>query len=417
MISGEEYPVIETLPANVLVGRQPIFNQDLHIHAYELLFRGDINKSSADVEDGDFATSQLILNTFLEIGPETIVGDKPAYINLTRNFILDDHILAIDKNRVVIEILEDVEVDLALINRVRHLSSLGYVIALDDFVYDSKYDTLIQHVDIIKIDIMGMNEDELRQEVDRLKKYDVKLLAEKIETPKEFELCKSLGIDYYQGYFLSKPTIVKGNRIPTNRMSILNLMRLLYEENLDIARIEDCIVKDVSLSYRLLKNINSSYYGLKTRIESVNHALILLGIDNIRQWVTMIAMARLNDKPSVLITSSLIRAKMCENLAKSAHRENYNTYFTVGLFSNLDVLLDTDMQGLLEEMPLAAPIKDALLAREGELGESLQCAIDYEHGSWDSIEKYAMDNDRITCAYLNALNWASQTMRELELTE
>lgn len=408
-------PLIETIPDNVLVGRQPIFNSDLEIHAYELLFRGDISKTTADVTDGDYATSQLILNTFLEIGPENIVGDKPAFINLTRNFILDDHIMAIDKNKIVIEILEDVEVDLALVNRVTQLSEQGYVIALDDFIFDCKYEALLHHVDIIKIDIMGMSETTLRDEVAQLKKFDVKLLAEKIETLQEFNLCKELGIDYYQGYFLSKPTIVSGNRIPTNRMSILNLMQLLYDENLNISKIEECIVKDVSLSYRLLKNINSSYYGLKTKVESVNHALVLLGIDNIRQWVTMIALARLNDKPNELVTTSLIRAKMCENLAKSSLKDNYSSYFTVGLFSNLDVLLDSKMQDLLEEMPLASSIKSALLNKDGELGYALRCAIHYELGQWDEIEKYEMETALITYSYLNALKWATETMKDLQL--
>ncbi len=411
--NAQAIQLTETLPGNVLVGRQPIFTADLEIHAYELLFRDESNQSCANIQDGDLATSQLILNTFLEIGPETIVGDRPAFINLTRNFILDDHIMAIDKNRIVIEILEDVEVDQRLIERVRQLSSLGYQIALDDFIYDSKYEELIRYVDIIKIDILGMEVEQIRSEVEKLRPFYVKLLAEKIETQEEFELCKSLGIDYYQGFFLSRPTVVSGNRVPTNRLSVLNLMRLLYEQDVKIRKIEECIVNDVSLSYRLLKNINSSYFGLKTNIESVNHALVMLGIDHIRQWVTMIAMARLNDKPSVLLIDALVRARMCENLARAHLRDNPEAYFTAGLFSNLDALLDTEMSVLLESMPLADPIKAALLDRSGDIGKALLCAINYEQGDWTSVGNYPMDNTKISAAYLDAVGWADQTRETL----
>ncbi len=412
-------PSVETgsPPSNVLVGRQPIFDRELDIYAYELLFRGAIDMSSAEIDDGDCATSQLILNTFLEIGTEQIVGTKPAFINMTRNLLLGDAVFNLDPRQIVLEVLEDVEVDIQLIERINQLSEKGFVFALDDFIFDKKYLNLLPIIDIIKIDIMGMDEAEIRQEVEHLQPYNVKLLAEKIETHEEFELCKSLGVDYFQGFFLSKPAIVSGHRVPTNRMSILNLMQLLYEEEPRVDQIEDCISKDVSLSYRLLKNINSSYYNLNTEIKSVKHALTLLGLDKVRQWVTMVSMAKLDDKPSELVTTSLIRAKMCELLAEMEKQNNSSTYFTVGLFSNLDALLDTDMQFLLKEMPLADTIKFALLHREGALGKTLDFVMNYERGNWDAIQQHPTGSANATYAYLQALNWATETMKELSLID
>lgn len=403
----------ETIPENVFVGRQPIFTADLEIHAYELLFRSNVNDTTADVIDGELATSQILVNTFLEIGSKSIVGDKPAFVNLTKKFILGDQILNIDHEKIVIEILEDVEVDLALVNRIQELSSKGYAIALDDFIYHDKYENLLSSIDIIKIDILPMTNAEIENTVSRLKPYGVKLLAEKIESIEEYNFCKSLGFDYYQGYFLSKPSIIKGQRVPTNHMNVLKLMQQLYQEDVNLAEIEESICKDLSLSYRLLKNINSSYYGIKSKIKSVNHALVLLGIDKVRQWATLIAMTRLNDKPGDLIANSLTRAKMAEELAVKNGFENTKSFFTAGLFSNLDAIISIPMESLLDELPLSDTIKAAILYGEGDIGAALQCAIHYENSRWEEIGSYPLPISAIVSSYIDSLDWTNQIMGSL----
>jgi len=414
VLKQQKPDVRDTLPDNVFVGRQPIFTADLQIHAYELLFRSNIEQNSANVSDGDFATSHLIVNTFMEIGPKSIVGDHPAFINLTRNFILDDHILGIDKKHIVVEILEDVEIDQALIDRVRTLSDMGYIIALDDFLFDEKYEELLRIVDIVKLDVMNMSNAEIRKEVGRLQSYGVKLLAEKIETLEELEFCKSLGFDYYQGYFLSRPKIIQGQRIPAGRYSLMELMQKLYQEEIDIRDLEQTISKDVSLSYRLLKHINSSYFGFSNEIQSVNHALTLLGLDKVRQWATLIAMTRVNDKPNALIANALTRARMCQMMAENLGYENTGCFFTSGLFSNLDVLLDSSMDTLLDDLPLSKQIKSAILLAEGEIGEILQCVIHYENFRWDKVEKHSLGRPGIVKCYVEALRWSTEAMQLIE---
>jgi len=403
----------EAIPENVFVGRQPIFTSDLEIHAYELLFRSNVNDTTADVIDGELATSQILVNTFLEIGSKSIVGDKPAFVNLTKKFILGDHILNIDHEKIVIEILEDVEVDLALVNRIQELSSKGYVIALDDFIYHDKFEILLSCIDIIKIDILPMSNVEISNTVNRLKSYGVKLLAEKIESIDEYNFCKSLGFDYYQGYFLSKPSIIRGQRVPTSHMNVLNLLQQLYQEDVNLAAIEESICKDLSLSYRLLKNINSSYYGIESKIKSVNHALVLLGIDKVRQWATLIAMTRINDKPGDLIANSLTRAKMAEELAIKTDIENTKSFFTAGLFSNLDVIISIPMESLLDEMPLSDSIKAAILYGEGDIGAAVQCAIHYENFRWEKIGAYPLPMSAIVSSYIDSLDWSNQIMESL----
>lgn len=192
----------------VLVGRQPIFNRDLEIVAYELLFRSGPEESSADFTDGDHATSRVIDNTFRGIGLENLVGSLPAYINLTRSFLLGELQLPLRKEQIVLEVLEDIEINEELLRCLRALSQDGYTIALDDFAYDPRYKELIDIADIVKIDLSTLDEATLREHVRRLREHDVKLLAEKVETRDQLEICHNLGFDYYQGYFLAEPNNV-----------------------------------------------------------------------------------------------------------------------------------------------------------------------------------------------------------------
>jgi len=196
------------MAGEVTVGRQPIFNRELRLVAYELLFRQDSRAPSADVRDGDIATTRVIENTLYEIGFRNLVGDKPAFINLTRSFLVSATELRLRKDEVVLEILEDVDVDDALLGRLRELSAAGYTIALDDFIYDPRHAALIDIADIVKVDLSLVPRDELAGHVQNLRSHRVKLLAEKIETREQLEHCRGLGFDLYQGYLLAAPDIV-----------------------------------------------------------------------------------------------------------------------------------------------------------------------------------------------------------------
>lgn len=397
---------------DVFVGRQPIYDRQLDVFAYELLFRsGEVNQ--AGVLDGDQATSQVILNTFMEIGLDTIVGTKQAFINLTRDFILRDYSDVFPAGRVVMEVLEDIAVDAELIEAVRGLSTQGYTIALDDFIYHESLHELVEVADIIKVDIMALDRAALQEHVTILRHYDVKLLAEKVETQDDFKYCKDLGFDFFQGYFFCKPEIIKGQRVPANRLVILQLLAKLQDPEADFQELESIIGRDVSLSYKLLRVINSAFYSLPRKIESLRQALLMLGTKFIASWVSIFILAGIDDKPHELMITAMVRAKMCELLALALGQRNKEAFFTVGLFSALDALMDSPMQEVLASLPLSDEITAALLAHEGLLGDALRCVLAYERGEWDHVACLDLDRVAITDAYLGAITWAAEADDQL----
>lgn len=394
----------------VYIGRQPIFDNEARIAAYELLFRNS-SQNNALVIDGDQATSQVIIDTFMEFGLDKIVGRHRAFINLTRNFIVGDCPLPLNPEQVGLEILEDIAPDERVVAALQDLARQGYLIALDDFEFRPELAPLLEFAHIVKLDVMNEGLDQLAHRVEQLRPYNVKLLAEKVETHEEFEHCKALGFTYFQGYFLCKPHIVQGKRLPANRMVILNLLSELQDPGADMRHLEALIVQDVPLTYRLLRYINSACVSLRSTVDSVRTALMLIGTRTIRNWVSLILLTRISDKPQVLMITALVRAKMCELLAEEDGGSE--RYFTVGLFSVLDAMMDQPMGELLEAMPLTDEIKAAILDHDGELGAALQQVVDYEQAAWERLEGGTRDADTLRNAYLEAIQWASESYQSI----
>lgn len=394
------------------VGRQPIYDADLNVFGYELLFR-NFGDDEAKFVDGDSATSRVILNTFMEIGLEHLVGNGLAFINLTRNFVVAQHPLPLPRDNVVLEILEDIVIDDEIINAVRHLKDSGYVVALDDIVDPVKAAPLLDMADLVKMDIMGMAPDDLERHVEYLKQYDLKLLAEKVEVQEEFDHCKQLGFDYFQGYFLSKPNVVQGRQIAAARINILNLLAKLQSPDVEFEDLEEVVRQDVSLSYKLLRLTNSALYSKPTDIKTIGQALTYLGLRQVQSWVSLLLLSNIDDKPSSLMKIAMTRAKMCEILAQAMNKKITGPGFTVGLFSAMDAIFDRPLEDILEPLPLAQEIKEALLNHEGRLGQILRCALIYERGDWDELEQLDLDPDLIRNAYLDALKWVDGAMMSM----
>ncbi|MFQ5828401.1 MAG: EAL and HDOD domain-containing protein [Candidatus Methylomirabilia bacterium] len=398
---------------DVFVGRQPIFNRDLKVVAYELLFRaGDV--ADAGVVDGDQATSQLLLNTFTDIGLDQIVGKRPAFINFTRPFILGTYSFPFPKDRVVMEILEDITVDEELIEAVHGLARDGYRIALDDFVSSHTLNPLVPFADIVKLDIRAVRRDRLEEHVASLRQHNVEILAEKVEHPDDLEFCASLGIDYFQGFFLSKPKIVKGRSLPSNRQMTLRVLAKFHDPDIELMELEEAIRQDLSLSYKLLRLVNSAFYGVPRKISSIRQALMLLGVQRVRAWATLLILSGINDKPHELMVTAFLRAKMCELLAQALDEDDPDTNFTVGLFSTLDAFLDLPMQEALASLPLSEDITEALLNQEGEHGAVLRCVLAYERGEWSRVTCPGLEPSEIRDAYLEAAKWAAEASNELK---
>lgn len=393
---------------DAFVGRQPIFDQHKTVYAYELLFRSG-GENNANVIDGNQASTQVMLNTLTEFGLDSIVGKHRAFINLTRKLLVDDLIQMLPRERVVLEVLEDVTVDEELINAVQELSRQGYIIALDDFTYSDDWRPLVEIADIIKLDVMAVTDSEIEQQVQFLRTFDTLLLAEKVETMEQFSFLKTLKFDYYQGYFLSRPSIIEGKRTPINKLSILQLLSKLARAETDHSEIELLIAQDVTLSYKILRYINAACFALPRKIASINEAIIYLGLSNIRRFASMIAMTGFNDQPHEILLTALIRARMCELLAETAGHSNTDTYFTLGLFSSLDIMLLMPMIKLVDELPLGEDLTQALLDVDGQLSEALRCVLAYERQQWPIVKFTGLSSKEISNIYLQAVQWSNET--------
>ncbi|MFN2337829.1 MAG: EAL and HDOD domain-containing protein, partial [Gammaproteobacteria bacterium] len=341
---------------DIFIGRQPIFDRELKLYAYELLFRSGMANHAGQF-DGDQATSQVIVNVFMELGLDQIVGPHWAFINMTRAFIIASAPLPFPRDRVVLELLEDIRPDPEVIEGLRGFTDQGYQVALDDFIYHESLRPLVELAHIVKIDLMAVPREDLARHVEQLRQHQVKLLAEKIETEEEFEYCKGLGFDYFQGYFLSRPSVVQGSQLPPNRLAVLQLLAKVQDPNSDARDLELLISQDVALSYKLLRYINSAFFAFPKEIDSIRQAVVYLGMRAIKTWVSLLAVAGLGDKPVELVPQAMQRARMCELLARTARRPNPESYFTVGLFSLLEALMEAPLAQILEALPFSEEIR------------------------------------------------------------
>jgi EAL and modified HD-GYP domain-containing signal transduction protein len=397
---------------NFLIGRQSIFDRQQKVMGYELLYRTEASPDRATIIDGDQATSQVIVNSILDMGLERLVGQHTAFINLTRSFISGEINIPFEPNQVVLELLEDIEPTEDVIEGLRVLRQQGFVIALDDFTYTENHRPLLEIAHIIKLDVMGQEPQELELQVERLKESKVKLLAEKVETREEFQHCHSLGFEYFQGYFLCKPEVVKGSRIPTNRMTIIGLIIKLQDRNTETTHLEEMIKQDVSLSYRLLWLINSAAFNLNREVKSIKHAVTILGFKVIRDWVRLLLLSQIDNKNPEVIWRALFRGKMCESVGLHTYPERADQFFTVGLFSVLDTLMDRTLVELVEALPLDQEIVDALLGRgNGPLVEALNLVVAYDRAEWGAVAHSKLNNSQIREIYIEALHDTDKKMR------
>lgn len=392
---------------NAFLARQPIYDRKLEVFGYELLFRSGVT-GHAEFADADQATSQVMLNVFMEIGLENIVGDRVAFFNLTRSFITGQYTLPFPPDKGCLEILEDIKVDAELIEAVRHLSAQGYRIALDDFIYNESLRPLIKLADIIKIDVLALDRAELKQHVTLLRKFGIKLLAEKVETQDDYAFCRDLGFHYYQGYFFCKPNIISGSRMPADRLIALRLLAGLQNPDISVTELEVLVGQDVAMTYKLLRCINSAFYSLPRKVESIRQAIVMLGSQWLKTWVSLMVLANIDDKPPELMMTAMVRAKMCELLAIAAAQKGPDKFFIVGMFSVLDALMDRPLEELLKSLPLADDVSNALLNHEGPIGKTLKCVLAYDHGDWDKVHCPVLSASEVTQAYLDSIAWAGQ---------
>ncbi len=395
------------------VARQPIFDAEQNVFAYELLFRTGM-EDFFNFDDSDQAASSVIVDSFLLFGLETLTGGQKAFINCTREMLVKGYMALLPKEQVVVEILETVEPDEEIIGACLRLKRAGYLLALDDFVYEDKYEPLLELADIIKVDFQATEAAGRKSLVERMAPRGVKLLAEKVESKQEFEQAVEMGYDYFQGYFFSRPQILSGQDVPGYKLNYLRVLQAVNRPEVNLREIENVIKQDVSLTYKLLRYLNSAFFGFRTQIKSIKHALALLGQEEIKKWTSLVAMASMGeDKPPELVINTIIRAVFCEALAPKLRMQGRETdLFFLGMFSLMDAILERSMSSILAEMPIAEDVKVALLGKDNSFRQVLETVVAYEKGDWGKFSRLAgrlkLHEAVVPEIYLKSVEWTKQ---------
>lgn len=399
------YAYVSTEADALLLARQPILDREGAVIGFELLYR---RADPASGFDPQHATASVLLAGLAEIGLDHLVGGRDAFVNVTRDLLLSLDPLPVPPRRVVLELVEDQLIDDQLLDALRGLRGRGFRIALDDFVLTPETAPLLEHANIVKLDIQALDRVALVHHVHALREYDVTLLAEKVETEAEHMACVAMGFDAFQGYYFAKPAVLRTVATPTHNLSaVSDLVRvgspLTFEE------LADLITKDPGLSHRFLRLVNSALYPSRSAVGSIHEGLARLGTIAVRRWAVVMVLSQIVDRPGFLLTLGLQRARTCELLAGQLPSARPNRCFTVGLLSVLDSLVNRPMEGLLSQLPLDERINQALLCGEGSEGQILSAVIAHEHGDFDACKQHGVDAVDISVAHRRAVKWADLT--------
>lgn len=395
---------------DIFIARQPIFDIKKEIYGYELLYRKNL-ENSFSATDGDEA-SATVINNLLTIGIETLLSDKKGFINFTENLLKKEAATILPKESIVVEILETVKPDKEIIQVCKSLKAQGYTIALDDFVFKEEFLPLIQLTDIIKIDFLLSSKEERKEIVKKYKHLNIKFLAEKVETCEEFEEAKQIGYSYFQGYFFSKPIILSSKNISSYKMNYTSLLKLINEIEPNFDKIAQIVEKDLSLSYELLKLINSAAFYRRNKISSIKQALTILGLTEIKKWIYLASLRKFSDEGiKEVIRTSLLRAEFCDLIGKELKLcTKCSEIYIVGMFSMLDVILNRSLKEILTDIPISKEIKKAILLEDGSYTDIYRLVLAYEKGDWQNAEllceKLNIDQSNVFEIYCSAVKVA-----------
>ncbi len=392
------------------LARQPIFDSQRAVFGYELLFRSSL-ENFCSISQPDVASSSTADNLFL-FGIKRLTQGRRAFLNCSRDFLVRDYPALLPKDHVVLELLETIDVDEETIAACRRLKQMGYLIALDDFRDSTAWRPLVLLADFIKVDILATSVQEQHRLARDCAGRGVRLLAEKVETYDDFRRTLGMGYAYFQGYFFSRPEILTRHDIPANKLNYLRVLQAANRPQLDANEVAQRIKEEASLSYRLLRYLNSPAFFLASEVRSIPHALSMLGERGIRKWISLVAIACMGeDKPQELLVLPLVRARFCEILAPPAHlAEASNDLFLLGLLSAIDAILDMRMEDVLKEIAIRPEIRDALLGGHNLLSEVFDLALQYEKGAWEGIDealaRLGVSPDALAGAFVQAVDWA-----------
>jgi EAL and modified HD-GYP domain-containing signal transduction protein len=395
----------------IFIARQPIFDTQQKVYGYELLFRSG-PENYFDHPDLDHASSKVISDSNLVLGMRHLTGGKRAFFNVTREVLIKQYTSLIPRDLAVVEILENVKPDPEVIDACQKLKQAGYLIALDDFVYQHLDNPLVKLADIIKVDFLETDRLAQQMIVERLSAQGVVFLAEKVETWSAFQAALEMGYTLFQGYFFSRPKVLSHKDIPGHKINYLRILQEINRPDIDLTQIEAIVKRDMSLTYKLLRYLNSAAFSCRQDIKSIRQALMLLGEKEIKKWATLIALVSMaGDKPEELVAQALVRAQFCQSLASGAGlAQRAEDLFLVGLFSLIDAILDRELADILSDVPVSDDIKEALLGRPNLLHEVYESTLAYEQGDWERLKNLAthlgIDEAELPVRYLGAVEWS-----------
>lgn len=392
------------------VGRQAIFDRRLDVVGYELLYR-DSEENRARFDDVTQASAQTMLNAFVEIGLDNLVGGVPAYVNMAADFLLGTYPIPLPPERTVIEVLENIPVTPALIDGLRGLRARGFKIALDDFVLTDETRPLLDVANIIKVSMLGVPRDEIAAQYAALKPSGAIMLAEKISTHDELVFVRNLGFYYFQGFFLEMPIVTRTSRLPHDRAKLLRLLAMLYDQKLNLRAIEGLVASEVGLGVRLLKLASSVAMSRGAPVGSIQQALGRLGIQQVAALIVLVLASGFDDKPLELARQVLIRARMCELLARTATMPA-DEMFTAGLLSLLDAILDRPLPEILDQLPLSTLVRDAL--KQGSNTPPARIVDTVRHqarGDLGALSSTGLSAQAVFMAWYEAVRWADDIIK------
>jgi len=407
---GERVPLM-TGELHAYVGRQAIFDRRLDVVGYELLYR-DSEENRAKFNDVTQASAQTMLNAFVEMGLDNLVGNVPAYVNMAADFLLGNYPIPLPPERTVIEVLENIPVTPALVEALQGLRAQGYKIALDDFVLNDETQPLLSVAHIVKISMLGVPREEITAQFNALKPSGLILLAEKISTHDELVFARNLGFYYFQGYFLEMPVVTRTKRLPHDRARLLRLLAALYDQKLNLRAIEGLVAAEVGLGVRLLKLSSSAALSRGAPVGSLQQAMGRLGVQQVAALIVLILASGFDDKPLELARQVLIRARMCEILARTATVPP-DEMFTAGLLSLLDAILDQPLPEILEQLPLSALVREALKGGASQPARIVETVRHQNRGDLRSLAAAGFSAQSVFMAWYEAVRWSDDIMRRL----
>ncbi len=412
-VGHENPPVSKTLalPGQRFVARQPIFDRSQNVYGYEILFRNGIENFFDS--DPDVA-ARSTLDSSLLYGIDTLCDHRRAFLNCTREVLFKDLITLLPPSQAVVEILETVEPEDRVIAACKRLKEAGYIIALDDFAPNDPRIPLVEFADIIKVDIQATQPEERAGMMRRFGSPKCKMLAEKLETPGEYHRARDMGFVYFQGYFFCCPEIVVGREVPASRVHYVRLLELVSRPEIDTRQLEQLLKQEASMSYRLLRYLNSPLFGLSLEVKSIRHAIAVLGEREMRRWVRLVvAVGAAEQSCSELVLMGLARAHFCELV--SSRLKTDTDLFLMGLLSIMTAILEVSMEALLEQLPVDHEIKAALLSRESDLRPLYRLMLAQESGEWSEASALAkqlkLQDAEVAGMWLEALQWAQEAVR------